>query len=70
VNAQTLMFIVSLTTASLVLAMGVIVLSGFLIPEYVPANFRIIMGCVLVLYSLYRMATLWMKRRRPQDTDQ
>lgn len=62
-NAQTIINLVSYVTVGLVLVVGIMSVTGYLIPEYVPDNFRLMMGIVLVLYSVYRIATIWTKQR-------
>ncbi len=60
-GAELILRIVGLFTAGLILAVGVIVLSGSLLPASVPDNYRMIFGLVMVIYGSYRIAILWMK---------
>jgi len=70
VNAQAILRTVSYVTASLVLALGIIIVSGFMLPDYVPGNFRLIMGIVLILYGAYRIVTLWAKSRKVRELEE
>jgi hypothetical protein len=47
-------------------AVGVLVLSGVLVKEGMPAQLRILFGVVLVLYSVYRFM---MTRARTKQTE-
>ena len=66
-NAETILRIVSYTTASTLLATGIVVLTGFFMPTYIPDNFRITLGIVIVLYGIYRIVMLGIKRRNERD---
>lgn len=63
-NAQSLLRVVNYMTASTVLIVGAVFLSGYLVPGYVPSNFRIIMGSVMILYGIYRLVMTRMKEQR------
>ena len=62
--AVTVLLVVSYMTASLILIVGIITLSGFLLPEYVPSDIRIILGIVMTFYGVYRIAMLRMKQKK------
>ncbi len=70
ITAELIFRLVSYTTAGIISAVGIMVLGGFIIPEYVPQNFRIMMGTVMLVYGAYRIAMLTMKRRRAHDADE
>ena len=55
--------VVSFITASLVLIVGIVILTGSIMPAYVPENYRVILGIVMVVYGSYRIVMLWMKQR-------
>jgi len=64
--AQVIFRIISAITATLILMVGIVILTGLLIPAYVPANYRIILGVVMVLYGCYRILMIWRKQRHAQ----
>jgi hypothetical protein len=50
---------------------GLIVISGFLLPPYIPQKFRIMFGVVLLLYGIYRFVTLRVKQQQKvEDSSQ
>ena len=61
--AQVIFRIISFITAGLILVLGVVILAGPMMPAYVPVNYRIILGIVMVLYGSYRLLMVWMKQR-------
>src|ERR1041385_2738720 len=63
VVAQLIFRIISFVTAGLILVVGIFILAGPLVPSYVPSNYRIILGCVMILYGSYRIVMIWMKQR-------
>ncbi|MBI1806116.1 MAG: hypothetical protein HYR76_03565 [Ignavibacteria bacterium] len=69
IAAQTILIVVSYITASAILIVGIIVLTGFIIPSYVPENYRIIMGVAMVLYGVYRLTMLRIKQRKMKRDD-
>ncbi|MBI4549287.1 MAG: hypothetical protein HY707_15010 [Ignavibacteriae bacterium] len=69
-TAQGILRIVSYTTASLILVLGIIILFGFFLPSYVPSDFRIMLGIVMVLYGIYRVSILWIKQRSERHYDE
>lgn len=52
------------TVAIIVIVVGFSIVAGLLIPDYVPKNFRFLLGIVFVLYGVYRIITLWTKSRQ------
>lgn len=51
-------------TASVFLIIcGILLLSGYLMPAYIDRRFRIMMAVVMILYGIFRIATIQMKRR-------
>jgi hypothetical protein len=69
-NGQLLIRIVGLVTASITLVAGIIVTTGLFVPEYIPANFRITIGVVLMLYGVYRGAMIWVKYQQEQHLEE
>lgn len=68
-DAQSFLRIVSSATAGLVLALGVLLLTGWFLPPTMPDNLRLIMGIVLVVYGGYRLAMIWwMKKKNDQES--
>ena len=63
VTAQTILYLVSYVTAGLILAVGVVSLAGYMLPAYVPANYRMILGIVMIIYGAYRISTVRMKQQ-------
>ncbi len=61
--AEQILRIVGLFTAALILVLGVIILTGYGLPGYIPQNFRTIMGIIMILYGVYRGAMSWIKVR-------
>ena len=46
---------------------GIAIIAGFVLPAYIPENYRIIVGVILVLYGFYRTALLLMKYKRAKQ---
>jgi hypothetical protein len=67
VNPELILKIISYVTASLILVLGIIVAGGFFLPDYVPLNFRIILGVIMMLYGTYRIAMIHFRRRNADD---
>lgn len=63
-NPQLILNIVGGITASLILVVGCIILAGFIMPTYVPENYRMVLGIVMVVYGSYRLLMIWMKQRK------
>ena len=63
-DLQLVLRIISFVTASLVLIVGILVATGIMMPAYIPDNFRIIMGIAMIMYGIYRIAMLWLKRQK------
>jgi hypothetical protein len=63
VVAQLIFRIISFVTACLILLLGIMLLAGPMIPAYIPANYRIILGIVMVLYGSYRIVMILLKQR-------
>ncbi len=69
-SAQNIIRIVGYATSAIVSLAGVAILGGLLVPTYVPENFRVAIGVVLVLYGIYRSATLWAKQRQERRSNE
>lgn len=68
-NLELILRIVSVCTSSLILVIGVLMLTGTLIPQAIPERFRVMMGSLMVVYAAYRLWMLWMKRPKAQVND-
>jgi hypothetical protein len=68
-NPQLILNIVGGVTAGMVLILGIIILTGELLPSYIPDNYRTIMGAVMILYGTYRLAMLYIKERARRRFD-
>jgi len=66
-DAQSIVRITSYITAGLILVVGIIVLTGFSLPDTVPVNFRIILGSMMVLYAAYRIVMVSIKKRNEES---
>ena len=62
-NSQTLITVVGFVTAGAVLLVGIAIVTGLLLPTYVPDNSRMIVGGVMIAYGVYRSIMLWVKHR-------
>ncbi len=68
-SAQLILRIVGSITAGLVLIVGIIILTGSLMPSSVPENYRVVLGIVMVVYGTYRVVMIWMKQRQERNKD-
>jgi hypothetical protein len=50
--------------------MGIAVTAGLLLPKFIPENFRILLGIVFILYSIFRIITLRMSQKQKEITDE
>jgi len=66
-NAQSIVRVTSYITAGLILVVGLVILTGYSIPETVPTNFRIILGSMMVLYAVYRIVMVSIKKRNEES---
>ncbi len=51
------------------MAGGLLVIIGFLVPRYVPENYRIIMGAVIFLYGAYRFVVIYYRRNADRGAE-
>jgi hypothetical protein len=65
-NAQSIVRITSYITAGLILIVGIVILTGYSLPDSVPTNFRIILGSMMVLYAAYRIVMISVKKRNEE----
>ena len=61
--AQVILNIVGYVTAGLIFLVGIVVLTGYLLPAHIPPNYRTILGVVMLIYGTYRIAMIRMKQR-------
>jgi hypothetical protein len=66
---ESILRIVSFCTASLILLIGLFLVTGTMIPAAIPERFRVLMGSLMIFYSGYRLWMLWLKRPKPLDND-
>jgi hypothetical protein len=69
VNPELILKIISYVTASLILVLGIIVAGGLFLPDYVPLNFRIILGVIMILYGLFRIAMIHFRRHNVRNDE-
>ena len=69
-NGQFMIRIVGFITAGAVFLAGMAVLLGFLLPAYIPQNYRTIFGIVLIVYGIYRSIMLWIQGKRLKRYDE
>ena len=69
-QARTIIQTVGYITGGIVLLAGILVITGFIVPSYVPGNFRLIAGLVLILYGLYRPAMIYIKSKNAERADE
>ncbi len=69
-NGQAIVTLVGFVTAGVVLLAGISIIVGLVLPAYVPDNYRIIVGFVLIIYGLYRTAMLWMKYKNAKRLEE
>ena len=67
-NLQSVLNLLSLTTASLILAIGVVLLTGIFLPAQIPENYRYTLGAVMTLYAGYRIWVLRLKQKRHDES--
>ncbi len=68
-NLQSVLTLLSVVTASLILLIGIVLLTGFFLPGQVPGNYRYTLGGVMTLYALYRIGMAVSRYRRRGDND-
>jgi hypothetical protein len=68
-NFELILRVLSVLTVSLIVILGLMLLSGFLIPPAVPERLRLMMGTLMLVYGAYRIWVLWMKRPKPTSDD-
>ena len=71
-NSINIFQIVSYVLGSAFLVMGIIALIGWFIPPYIPDNFRLILGALMILWGIYRIAITRYKAQqlsRHEDLD-
>jgi membrane protein YdbS with pleckstrin-like domain len=68
-NLQSVLTLLSVVTASLILIIGVVLLTGLFLPAQVPVNYRYTLGTVMTLYALYRIGMAVAKYRRRGEND-
>jgi hypothetical protein len=69
-NIQNMLRIFGYVVATAVGLMGIAVTAGLLLPKFIPENFRILLGIVFILYSIFRIITLRMSQKQKEITDE
>ncbi|MBA4312760.1 MAG: hypothetical protein C0417_09035 [Chlorobiaceae bacterium] len=69
-NASLILRIVTYVTAGSILIMGIIILTGFLLPSHIAPSFRIMMGIMMIVYGIYRIVIITIKNRRKDETEE
>jgi hypothetical protein len=69
-DIQKMLSIFSYIVATSVGIMGIAVTAGLLMPKYIPDNFRVILGIIFILYSIFRIVTLRMSQKQKEITDE
>lgn len=69
-NIESVLTILSIVTASLILVIGIVLLTGWYLPDQVPDNYRYPIGAVMTLYAMYRIATARSRFRRRDANDE
>jgi hypothetical protein len=67
-NFELILRILSVCTVSLIVILGCLLLTGFLVPAAVPDRIRLMMGSLMLAYGAYRTWALW--RKRPTQDDE
>jgi len=62
--------ILGYSLAAVFFAFGVVVVSGIAIPDYVPKEFRLIIGVVLLLWGIYRFVLTRTKSNEAEGFDE
>jgi hypothetical protein len=69
-QAQDFIRVIGYGTAAIVSVAGIAIMVGLILPSYIPDNFRVVVGIILVLYGIYRMASLWGKQRNAKRREE
>jgi hypothetical protein len=59
---QTFFRVFGFVVATASFLVGLAIILGWILPAYIPENFRIVVGIVMVLYGVYRTAMLLIKK--------
>ena len=58
----------TLVVSGAAMILGILIMTGILVPRYFPENYALIMGAVIFLYGAYRFAiTYYRPRRRSEE---
>jgi hypothetical protein len=66
-NLQSVLSLLSVVTASLILFIGVVLLTGLFLPGQIPENYRYTLGGIMTVYALYRIGMAVARYRRQGD---
>lgn len=62
--------VIGFTSAVIMMAAAIVVLSGLFLPPHLPKQVRFTFGIVLALWGVYRFVTTKMKSSPHDDSDQ
>jgi hypothetical protein len=66
---QKIMMYIAYTAGALFIVFGLAILFTDLLPTYLPSQFKIMMGIVLVLYGAYRIISIVFKKRQDEKPE-
>lgn len=66
-DGSKLWMVAGYTVSGVTFLAGVIVLTGYLLPSYLPEKFRVMFGVVLLLYGIYRFVTIRLKQQQRDE---
>jgi hypothetical protein len=69
-HLPTLTMALGVAAALSALVLGILVLAGFILPEYTTGELRTTMGVVLILLSIFRSLRLYYERKRSRQSNQ
>ncbi len=67
-NIQSVLTLLSLVTASLILLIGIVLLTGWFVPGAIQDNYRYTLGGIMTAYALYRIGMAISRLRRQGRT--
>ena len=68
-NIQPVLTLLSMATASLILVIGIVLLTGLFLPGQIPENYRYTLGGMMTAYALYRIITAVSRLKRADGPD-
>jgi hypothetical protein len=68
-NLTLIVRIMNMAVRAMFIVIGIMLIVGLFRLRNVPAQFRILMGAVFVLYGIFRIVTLFMTKREGGDRE-